>query len=99
MNEKCTYCGKQGHGKAASTRLRKNECPAYGKKCDAYGRPNYFENVCRSKDKPKLSKTSEQDAENTIFDALCTTTSNNGKHTHTIPLDHHIYTYIHNIHT
>ena len=75
MNEKCIYCGKQGHGKAASPRIRKNECPACEKKCDASGRPNHFENVCRSKDKPKLSKTSEQDAENTILDAL----------------DHHIY--------
>ena len=92
MNEKCTYYGKQGHGKAASPRIRKNECPAYGKICNACGRPNHFENVCRSKDKPKLSKTSEQeDAENTIFDALYTTTFNNGKHTHTIALDHHIY--------
>ena len=90
MNEQCTYCGKQGHGKAASPRIRKNECPAYGKKCDACGRLNHFENVCRSKDKPKLNITSKQDAENTIFDALCTT-SNYGKHTHTIALDHHIY--------
>ena len=29
----CSYCGKKGHGKSASTCLRHKECPAYGAVC------------------------------------------------------------------
>ncbi|CAC5390777.1 unnamed protein product [Mytilus coruscus] len=32
-NEVCSYCGKKVHGKSASARLRKSDCPAYGHKC------------------------------------------------------------------
>ena len=90
-NETCAYCGKQGHGKNAAPRTRKNECPAYGKTCDACGRANHFESVCRSKGKPKPSTNgSKQAAEEAIFDALCTTTDH-GRQMHTIALDHHVY--------
>ena len=90
-NETCAYCGKQGHGKNAAPRTRKSECPAYGKTCDACGRANHFESVCRNKGKPKPSTNgSKQGAEDAIFDALCTTTDH-GRQMHTIALDHHVY--------
>ena len=82
-NETCSYCGKQGHGKNAGPRIRKNECPAYGKACDACGRQNHFEAVCRSKGKLRPNRVSnKQSAEDTIFDTL----HNNRPH-QTITLD------------
>ena len=39
----CTYCG-QKH--------RNGDCPAYGKMCNACGKPNHFESQCRSKGRP-----------------------------------------------
>ena len=59
-NETCSYCGKQGHGKNAGPRIRKNECPAYGKACDACGRQNHFEAVCRSNGKLRTNRISNK---------------------------------------
>jgi hypothetical protein len=75
--------------------MRKNECPAYGKKCDACGRLNHFEAVCRSKDKPNIMQLNTpnsgiQGTEDAIFDTLCTTTDRTPQ-ARAIALDHHTY--------
>jgi hypothetical protein len=93
--ELCSYCRKQGHGRTAPLKIRKNECPAYGKKCNACGQLNHFETVCRNKDKPKIMQLSTpnsgiQGTKDAIFDTLCTTTDHTPR-AHAIALDHHIY--------
>jgi hypothetical protein len=52
----CIHCGEKGHGKNLPIRIRMKECPAYGHICTLCDKDNHFENVCRSKDKPKASK-------------------------------------------
>ena len=93
--ELCSYCRKQGHGRTAPPKIRKNECPAYGKKCNACGQLNHFETVCRNKDKPKIMQLSTpnsgiQGTKDAIFDTLCTTTDHTPQ-ARAITLDHHIY--------
>ena len=89
-NELCSYCGKRGHGKSAPPKIRKSDCPAYGKTCDHCGRANHFEAVCRSKDKPRNpapSSDGTRETEGAIFDALCTTTNlNRDRSKHVITL-------------
>ena len=51
-NELCSYCGQRGHGKNAPTKVRKAECPAYGKSCGHCGKHNHLATVCRGKNKP-----------------------------------------------
>ena len=100
-NELCSYCNKRGHGRNAPTRIRRNNCPAYGTTCDWCGRPNHFEIVCHSKDKPtRLQQPyppsgTAREAESAIFDSLCTTTSfSYDPCRHTISLDHHLYNHL-----
>lgn len=57
-NEKCSYCGKKGHGRHAPGRTRKTECPAFGHKCGHCNKDHHLETVCRSKDKEKLPTAS-----------------------------------------
>ena len=65
----CSYCGKRGHGKNASFRVRQRECPAYRTTCGHCNKDHHFECVCRGKSRTKVDKVSEH--ENAIFDALC----------------------------
>ena len=44
---KCVYCGRQGHGKNPNIDVRKEQCGAWGKKCNKCGAQNHFANVCR----------------------------------------------------
>ena len=32
-DDSCTYCGSKGHGKSASARIRRSDCPAFGVRC------------------------------------------------------------------
>ena len=48
FDAKCTYCGKQGHGKSAPLKVRQKRCQAYGKICSNCGIPNHFKALCRT---------------------------------------------------
>ena len=45
LQDKCKYCGKRGHD------LRKDSCPAFGKKCKNCGFLGHFNEQCRKKPK------------------------------------------------
>ena len=93
QHEVCGYCGKKGHGKNASPRVRKQECPAYDQACRRCGRNHHFENVCRSKSGTKPgSSTKHEEQESAVFESLCgiTTTSKTNSRK-SIALDHHLY--------
>ena len=72
----CNYCGTCGNGQNAPPRIRRNTCSAYGHTCESCGKPNHYQDVCRSKGKPKprcpptANITSSVGA---LFDNLCTT--------------------------
>ena len=92
-NETCSYCGKQGHGKSAPPKIRRQVCPAYGNTCESCGRPNHHASVCRSRDKPRIGEAkpaTNNDEESAVFDNLCETSSHN-TYGNAITLDHHVY--------
>ena len=43
----CTYCGTKRHGRSPPTRTRRNECPAFGTKCNHCDKYHHFEKMCR----------------------------------------------------
>jgi hypothetical protein len=45
----CTHCGQKGHGKYPSIKLRKTDCPAYGKKCAKWQQKEQYAGVCKSR--------------------------------------------------
>ena len=90
-NELCSYCGQRGHGKNAPTKVRKAECPAYGKSCGHCGKHNHLATVCRGKNKPPPTQLQLESA---IFDSLCnlnTSTPQPAQHSAALHLDHHLY--------
>ena len=93
----CNYCGKTGHGKNAPPKVRRTDCPAYGKICDHCQCQNHFEAVCRSKTKPPNGNRSTAATEAAICDSLCATTSStNNSNQPSITLDHHLYHHLNN---
>ena len=80
----CTYCGTKGHGRNSPTRIRRNECPAFGTKCNHCDKYHHVEKMCRS---AKLAKSTEH--EDAISDTLCEVTSTDC--TKTTALAHHIF--------
>ena len=80
----CTYCGTKGHGRSPPTRIRRNECPAFGTKCNHCDKNHHFEKMCRS---AKLAKGTEN--EDAISDTLCEVTSTNC--TKSTTLAHHVF--------
>ena len=90
-NELCSYCGQRGHGKNAPTKVRKAECPAYGKSCGHCGRHNHLATVCRGKNKPPPTRLQLESA---IFDSLCNlniSTPQPAQHSAALHLDHHLF--------
>ena len=81
----CSYCGKKGHGERQSAQKRKNTCPAYNHQCSHCSRLHHFEDVCRSKDKPKPKDENPPNHQGAIYQALCSATVSS------ISADHHIY--------
>jgi len=69
--EICSYCGKTGHGVSAPGHVRRSTCPAYGHVCSLCNRNHHMESVCRSKEKPKLSRNNNTTTASTVFDTLC----------------------------
>ena len=47
--EKCSHCGRGGHGKRASLEIRKEKCKAFGATCNKCSKTNHFEKQCLSK--------------------------------------------------
>ena len=66
--DKCTYCGKRGHGKQANIDLRKTSCTAYGKKCKNCGILGHFNDQCKKKPKDTASEELKKSAakQNTV---------------------------------
>ncbi len=62
----CKYCGKK------HTR-DKNQCPAYGAKCQKCGKPNHFEAKCRSKIRRSRVHYIEDDEPNSDSDHTIST--------------------------
>ena len=91
------YCGKHGQSRNSPARVRKLECPAYGKHCDHCGCTNHFGAVCQAKPQPGKQwptphNTTTAEAEGAVFDALCTV-NNSSQHqsANAITLDDHLY--------
>ena len=95
-SDPCHYCGKHGHGRNSPARLRKLECPAYGKHCDHCGHANHFGAVSQAKSpgkqRPTPPNATTAEAEGAVFDALCMV-NNSGQHQSAcaLTLDHHLY--------
>ena len=81
------YCGTRGHGRNPPTRVRRNECPAYGTKCNRCDKDHHFEKVCRSKHVTRPAKKAEH--EDAVFETLCEITSTDS--TKSAALDHHVF--------
>ena len=101
-SDTCGYCGKRGHGKSAPSRIRRNECLAYGHVCGLCNRSHHMEAVCRSKDKPKAQRSDIVPSSAAVFDALCnindhvtafdnSCTVNDSNFEHSVCIDHHVY--------
>ena len=86
-NRLCSYCGKKGNGVKSSAQRRKSTYPAYNHQCSHCKRLHHFEDVCRSKDKPKTPKEDQTVTNNqgAIYDALCSATVNS------VSADHHVH--------
>ena len=54
--EKCHYCGKSGHGARPDTATRKEQCRAWGAKCDNCEKIGHFKSVCRKGSSTKTVK-------------------------------------------
>ena len=73
------------------TKVRKAECPAYGKSCRHCGKHNHLATVCRGKNKPQPTRLQLESA---ILDSLCnlnTSTPQPAQHSAALHLDHHLY--------
>ena len=92
----CSYCGKPGHGRKASPRVRQQTCPAYGHTCRLCGRSHHLDSVCRSSGTKRpapppftthsvLSEHTE-DVGSAAHDSLCMVLNEK-----ILALDHHIY--------
>ena len=91
-NDLCSYCGKPGHGKQATSHIRKKSCTAFGHVCGYCGKSNHLETVCRSKDRAKKMPRTPQECDNALFDMLCSSyTENDTDGVSAIVLDHHVY--------
>ena len=91
MNTTCFYCGKKGHGKNSSWRLRKKVCSAYNQRCEFCKKKHHLENVCLSKNKPmaKCDKNATLgEGSGAVFTELCNISAHQAQ-----PkiLDHHLY--------
>ncbi|CAE1306768.1 unnamed protein product [Acanthosepion pharaonis] len=103
----CSYCGKRGHSMKSATRIRRNQCTAFGHKCERCHRDNHFENMCHSKDTPhdrRPSQTERFNKGNAVFNSLCNAkdgssddkvcninSNHRGRQQVSIPLNHHVY--------
>ena len=96
----CGNCGQHGHGSGRSR--QKSKCPAQNHTCKKCGKPNHFEQVCRTAVSQTVHK--QVAAQEAVFqdagflddavygsDSLCSVNSKEQYETCAIKLDHHIY--------
>ena len=89
-NDICSYCGKTGHGKRMSSRIRSKKCPAFIHTCRHCDREHdHFDNMCRSRSKSKGALN--VDCEGAIFDSVCASSISPQHDGRTLSLDHHMY--------
>ncbi|ELT94685.1 hypothetical protein CAPTEDRAFT_187725 [Capitella teleta] len=100
-DEPCGYCGRIGHGKRSPAKLRKQQCPAYGHRCQKCNIEHHYESVCRRSQKPdgpsqaeKTLSSSDTQRESAVFVALCSISST--PMAALVSLDHHIYDHLRN---
>ncbi|ELU06622.1 hypothetical protein CAPTEDRAFT_189257 [Capitella teleta] len=81
-DEPCGYFGWIGHGKRSPAKLCKQQCPAYGHRCQKCNIKHHYESVCRRSQKPdgprqadKTLSSSDTQREGAVFDALCSISS------------------------
>ena len=84
--ELCTYCGGKGHGRYAPTRIRRTECPAFGKTCSKCGKDHHTAKVCRSE---RSERTRADTLSEGAWVSMCNLTSLDSHVRGT--LDHHVY--------
>ena len=63
---KCSYCGRQGHGKSPSLDVRKDKCRAWGKSCNKCSGETHFANFCKQS-KPAAANTVQDVEETQLF--------------------------------
>ncbi len=91
----CTYCGLKGHGRNPPTRVRREECPAFGTKCNYYcSKDHHHEKMCRRKRDAKTVELEDTvsespDHEDTVADSLCGVKL--ADHARTTALPHHVF--------
>ena len=93
----CSYCGKKGHGKNSLARFRKKDCPAFGHICKHCNKEHHFDDMCRSKNQPKVENNDKhiaEESEGAIFDLLCAVSTTVHRGRKAINLDHHIYNHL-----
>ena len=95
-SDPCSFCGKRGHGKNSSSRIRKLNCPAYSTTCNFCRKLHHFEHVCRLKQKNKEPQSGKPNQEVALFDSLCAASTS---HLNTdiaapVTLDHHLYDHL-----
>ncbi len=89
----CRNCGEKGHGKNSLWRVRRTECPAYGKKCLGCSRDNHFQQMCRGR-KPVSGSTNTDacDQQTEALVELCATSAiGHDAAERTLTLDHYLY--------
>ena len=65
--ENCSYCGETGHGKRAPKAVRKEQCPAFLKKCEKCNIPGHLTKMCRTKKYDRKLDTIACESEETNF--------------------------------
>ena len=67
--DKCSYCGRRGHGRNPSIDVRKQRCGAWDKKCNKCSGQNHFANVCKQSKTAAAANTvqDEDEEETTLF--------------------------------
>ena len=97
---KCSYCGKPGHGRNAPLKVRKNQCPAFGKTCSHCGIPNHVVELCRTRtqtQKPRVNKSSSIENESqvvnecSIWQELCCVESKQATNISCATVGHHVF--------
>ena len=56
MMRDSNFCGREH-------KMKKEYCPAYGKKCNKCGRFNHFSSKCKSREMKMIEKTSDDEEE------------------------------------
>ena len=87
--ERCTYCGKNGHGRKSSPQIRKTKCPAFGHICENCQIKHHFSSVCRGGRNVTQSNPTNHDLHTANVCAIDNRPATPA--TAAIALDHHVH--------